>query len=431
MRYVVRREHFGGLVYDKENYKYFYLDTLTADLLKELGSGKDFTALSPEFHAEIDREDYNDFVEHCREIQLINDRHQLNAQTFWNESPAEDRLNAPLIVFLEVTRRCNLACQYCFTEKHRRKRLEIELDLPDFKRLFDEMSSLGVSELVIGGGEPTLRADLFEILESARENDLVTSITTNGTLVTPEIAKQFASYSLRYIRVSLDGTEETNNSLRGKGAYEKAVRGISMLQDAGNDVGLRMVLNAVTIDKIHESIEIAEHFGCKTLGISTIRPSGKALDNEYLYMLPKEEHYRAISEIMELQKQTDVRLSLSEDCPYVEGLEAKSEDFNQFGSGFGCAATKTTCSIDPFGSVSPCGFIRGAIGDIHIGGNIKEQSLKEIWDESASWRFMRSLEGNEKCNSCDYYTQCYGGCRSRAAAFYGDMNAPDPYCMYT
>ena len=413
----IRRENKGGIIFDYNKGQYLYIEEEFIKMLEEIAekNGK---------HKNIP----SDIIEQFKSMQLITTNFELNGRIIKNHNPKRGKLVAPLNVFLQITNKCNLKCIHCFTH-NAKGQIEQELEIDEIYRLIDDMSLYGVGKLTIGGGEPLVRKDIWDVIDYANKNHIRVSLTTNGTLITDNVVDKFKERKLDYIKVSLDGSEEVHDQIRGDGSFRKATEGIKKLVDAGIHVGIRMVVSSLTYKEVDRIHRISKELGCSSLTFSTIRPSGEAVNNKYLFdNISKTEYQYACDEVVELNKHSNLNINIAEDAPYIPLMTPDSDMLNELLPQFGCPAKGMVCEVDAYGNMSPCGFLKGLIGKSLIGGNIKKESIIDIWNNSSSFEKIRNIEFPEKCGKCSHYGKCLGGCRTRAYSAYGTLAAPDPLC---
>ncbi|HEX5831523.1 MAG TPA: radical SAM protein, partial [Gemmatimonadaceae bacterium] len=174
-----------------------------------------------------------------------------------HEPPARAGLRRPVVVW-NVGRRCNLHCVHCYSDSANRAYPD-ELTTEQGFALLDDLADFGIPVLLLSGGEPLMRPDIFELIAHARARELRTTLSTNGTLITPEVAARLRGLGVSYVGISLDGIGRTNDMFRGhKGAFDKAMAGFRNCRAVEQRVGLRMTLtrrNCQDLDQIFDFIE--------------------------------------------------------------------------------------------------------------------------------------------------------------------------------
>lgn len=348
----------------------------------------------------------------------------------------------PVVVW-NTTRTCNLKCVHCYSNSEA-KSYPGELDVSSGMALIDDLSQYKIPALLFSGGEPLTRKELFELMSYARQSGLRTVISTNGTLITPELAKKIKDIGVTYVGVSLDGLEDTNDKFRGvPGAFTRAMQGFRNLVDAGQKVGLRMTLtkqNVADIDRIFDFIE-KEHINRACF--YHLVPSGRG--HGVVGLTPDEARY-AIDRILArtkyfCDKNMPVEiLTVDNHCdgPYIymklkkEG-SSRAEEVKELltwnGGGLYSSGVGIAC-VDWLGNVHPDQFWM-----YYTLGNVKERKFSEIWQDTTD-QLLRGLKNRKsllkgRCATCRFKDMCGGALRVRADLFYGDPWAPDPACYLT
>lgn len=275
------------------------------------------------------------------------------------------------------------------------------------------------------GGEPVVRWELFEIMARARSLGFSLSLMSNGTLVTDEVARRLEKTGVSDVQVSFEGLEQVHDSIRGKGAFERAVRGVQHLTAHGIDTNLNITLSRVNSDQIEGLVGLAEGLGASAVTFSRLVPCGRgeALAGE---MLPPAELAALYSRARKLSNRQRVAVTCRDPLFTIAELEGEVPQ-TDFPVG-GCAAGMFGVTIASDGSVMPCRRMNMVIG------NIKEQSLRELWESPVLWSLRNRLEYHNGCESCYYWAVCRG-CRAIALALArasgkDDFLGADPQCPY-
>lgn len=347
----------------------------------------------------------------------------------------------PVVVW-NMTRRCNLKCIHCYSNS-------ADIDYPDEltieegKKLIDDLASFGSPVILFSGGEPLLRPDLLELAQYAVNRKMRAVISTNGTLITKEIAAKLQKIGLSYVGVSLDGLEKTHDRFRGKkGAFDAAIQGIRNCREAGIKVGIRFTVNK------HNLLDVAAMFDLlrsekierlcfyhlvytgrgsklrqedlthqetrklldlimretKKMFEEDLRPEILTVDNHadgpYLYLKVKEENPARAKEVLELLEMN-------------EG--------NSSGLGIGCISWDGEVYPDQFWRNQPL-------------GNIKQKPFSQIWLDEKNELLIKLKDKKKyvkgRCATCSWLTVCGGNFRARAESA-GDIWGPDPACYLT
>lgn len=406
-----RNEFFGALLYDSIRKEYLYCDEFTTFLIEEKFINKRLQNLSDDILGKynVTKEEYRNILNDLQ--KLINNR---TIKDIGNKA-IENKLSAPLRVFLDFTYACNLRCKHCFTNSGNKK--SNELSFQQKKDVIDQMVDMGAYRISLAGGEPLISNEFFPFVEYTRSKGIDVSFTTNGTLITKEVINRLNELQIRTLTISLEGANENDNDIiRGNGSYRKVMENLSLLsQYYQGTVALRMTMMKHNISKADDFVKLAEKMGCKKVKFNAMRRTGRAEENSEFLLEPNE--YVDFVQKMELSKSEKVKIILPLN-PFQKDPYNFIEEL-----GFGCVAGKDCISISPEGYVRPCSQLDFDYAD----GNCKTHTLKDIWENGKYFNLYRSLDGNSECKSCRVYDKCRGGCRYRALQE-GDINGIDPYC---
>lgn len=414
---ILKQEFFGGILYNKKDKENLYLDNDTYEILDMLEPQN--TRYEENIKRIKEKTDVESILEILREL-VENEIITLNVEKQKQEKIPENYLTAPFRVFYDITYKCNLRCKHCFTNSGTEHKNE--LSLREKINLVEQLSNLGVERISIAGGEPFASKDIYSFIEKCNEKEIDVSISTNGAYFDKNTIDKINYLKIKNITVSFDGgTEESMDSIRGKGTYKKVIEGLKMLQKYYNkNYSIKTTLMKNNIKEIESLINIAIQCGCDMIKFNCVREDGRAVINKENIILSQKEYIETIKTIEKLrskyQKQIKIRAPLN-----IFGCDDDYEFISELG--FGCFAGKESICIDPLGNVKPCSHYPKEF----ICGNIKEDRLKDIWNSSSILKEFRELKGNDMCNNCEEYEYCRGGCRYRCFRN-GDINGVDPFC---
>jgi [mycofactocin precursor peptide]-tyrosine decarboxylase / 3-amino-5-[(4-hydroxyphenyl)methyl]-4,4-dimethylpyrrolidin-2-one synthase len=332
----------------------------------------------------------------------------------------ERGLDAPICLTWELTYACNLACVHCLSSSGRRD--PDELSTAECKALIDEFERMQIFYVNIGGGEPTVRPDFWELLDYAVEHHVGVKFSTNGFRITPERAAKLAATDYVDVQISLDGaTAEVNDPVRGAGTYDAAMRAMANLQAAGmRDFKMSVVCTRQNIGQLDEFKAIADRYGAQ-LRLTRLRPSGRGADVwEELHPLPEQQRqlYDWLVANGDKVLTGDSFFHLSAYGEALPGLNL-------------CGAGRVVCLVDPVGDVYACPF---AIHDRFKAGNVRSAQTELtdfdiVWKTSPLFLELREPQNGGACTKCSAYDSCRGGCM--AAKFFTGLplDGPDPECV--
>jgi len=350
----------------------------------------------------------------------------------------------PIVVW-NITRRCNLQCVHCYNDSGPDKTCN-DISTAQAKAVIDDLAAFGVPSILFSGGEPLLRPDLFELIEHAVAKGLRAVISTNGTLIAADKAREIKRLGVSYVGISLDGIGPINDEFRGvSGAFERAVQGIRNCQNAGVRIGLRLTLTKRNVQDIEGLFGFFEAEGIERVCFYHLVPSGRGAaiaDEDLTHAQTRDALDRILAKARLLKqagRQTDIlTVDNHVDGVYLyrkllaEGSERTPEVWKLLtwnGGGLYSSGVGIGC-IDYNGNVHPDQFWwHYDLGSIH------QRPFSEIWTDPdepllQGLRDRRSrIKG--RCRLCRYFDACGGSLRVRADAHFGDPWAPDPACYLT
>ena len=326
-------------------------------------------------------------------------------------------LDAPICLTWELTYACNLACVHCLSSSGRRD--PRELTTAEAKVVLDELRDLQVFYINLGGGEPMIRRDFFELLEYSIDHGIGVKFSTNGAFIDAERARRFAAMDYLDIQISLDGTDPaTNDAVRGAGSHATALAAMGHLRDAGfADFKVSVVVTRHNVDQLDELRALADDHGA-TLRVTRLRPSGRGAD-AWHELHPTQSQQRQIYEWLLAHGD---RVLTGDSFFHLNALgEEPLPGLNL------CGAGRVVCLIDPIGDVYACPFV---IHDEFKAGSVRDPGgFRAVWRESELFAELRAPQSAGACASCGSYDACQGGCMA-AKFFTGiSLDGPDPECV--
>ncbi|MBZ5719183.1 MAG: radical SAM protein [Acidobacteriia bacterium] len=388
--------------------------------------------------------------------------------------------NKARLVFWEVTKGCNLRCIHCRASA---TELSSPSDLPTRTALgiIDQIAEAANPILVLSGGEPLYRSDIFQLARYATDKGLRVALATNGTLVTKEVARMIVDSGVKRVSISLDGADAlTHDSFRGiPGAFDAAVYGLRNLKSLGMSVQINMTIARHNARQLPQVLELAKSLGADALHTFLLVPVGCGVDIAAEQMVAPEEYEEMLNwfydqsleggielkatcaphyfRVARQRRVADRKAAQAEAIKHViapvetdaAGI-GPTEMIMPGGTGIslrpaqsgnpgghpgghpsdmnaatkGCLAGTGVCFISHEGEVFPCGYLPVVAGDL------RQQRFSEIWQNSAVFNQLRdtgNLKG--KCGCCEFRNICMG-CRARAFAASGDYMSEEPFCIY-
>jgi mycofactocin radical SAM maturase len=305
---------------------------------------------------------------------------------------------------------------HCLSSSGRRDPRELTTD--ECKTVIDELQRMQVFYVNIGGGEPTVRRDFWELVDYATAHDVGVKFSTNGSRITPQVAQRLAASDYVDVQVSIDGaTAEVNDRVRGPGSYTTAVRAMERLADAGfRGFKLSVVVTRENAGQLEAFKAIADRHGAQ-LRLTRLRPSGRGAD-VWDELHPTAAQQRAVYDWLVAHGEDvltgDSFFHLSAYGQSLPGLNL-------------CGAGRVVCLIDPVGDVYACPF---AIHQEFLAGNVRDPGgFASVWRESELFLELRRPQAAGACSSCTFFDSCRGGCM--AAKFFTGLPlaGPDPECV--
>ena len=325
-------------------------------------------------------------------------------------------LDAPICLTWELTYACNLSCVHCLSSSGRRDPRELTTE--ECMRVIDDLQAMQVFYVNIGGGEPTVRRDFWELLDYATAHDVGVKFSTNGSRITPEVARRLAATDYVDVQISLDGaTPEVNDAVRGPGSYATAVRAMERLAQAGFEAfKVSVVVTRENVGQLDALKAIADRYGAQ-LRLTRLRPSGRGAD-VWAELHPTAAQQRRLYDwLLERGEAVLTGDSFFHLAAYGEPLPGLNL----------CGAGRVVCLIDPVGDVYACPF---AIHDAFLAGNVRDAGgFPRVWRESELFLELRRPQTSGACLSCSHFDSCRGGCM--AAKFFTGLplDGPDPECV--
>ena len=343
----------------------------------------------------------------------------------------------PKWIAWEITRRCNLKCVHCRSSSEENVKGHPDFSFEEAQAILDDIASYASPVVVLSGGEPLLREDVFDIARYGTDLGFRMCLATNGTLVTEETCRRIKESEIRMVSLSLDGAKaETHDDFRNQvGAFDGTMRAIELFNK--NDIPF-LINSSFTVrnkDEIPAIYKLVKKLGATAWYMFMIVPTGRGEDimeeliPEKMYDEILEWHYQVEKEENELLMRPTCaphyyRIVRQKALEEGEKFERRNLKFSTGGSK-GCLAGQLICLIDVDGEVLPCSYFPMSAG------NIKKTPFKKIWEESELFLQLRDFKSyKDNCGKCEYINVC-GGCRARAYAIHGDFLAQEPFCSYT
>jgi radical SAM protein with 4Fe4S-binding SPASM domain len=343
----------------------------------------------------------------------------------------------PLVISWNLTRKCNLKCPHCYINATTQQ-LKTELTTEESKNLIDQICEVSRPLLILSGGEPLLRKDVFELVRYGAEKGLKMGLGSNGSLIDGVAVKNLKEAGIETVSISLDShIPEQHDEFRGvNGSWEKAVRAIKALRENGVLVQVNTTVTQQNYDQIDDIMSLAEKLGVENFHLFFLVPTGRGVKIADISPAKYEGMIKTA-----FAKAAKHKLNVRPSCApqFMRIAKDMGLDMRQWIRG--CIAGLYYCRVYPNGDITPCPYLPIKLG------NIREKSFKEIWFTSEVFKSLRDFNALKgKCGVCDYRALC-GGCRARAYGlssdfidYCGDLHEPaelkgdylteDPWCVY-
>lgn len=351
-----------------------------------------------------------------------------------SEKPPEAPFSPPFLISYAVTRKCNLKCKHCYSDATEAPTPD-ELSTEEAKGLLNGIVNWGIRLLIFDGGEPLCRGDFFDIARYASERGLRAVIGSNGTLIDADTAGRLKSSGIMAVQISIDGAiAQTHDWFRGMdGSFNKALEGARACKEADLPFQFGMTIRRGTVDEIPDMLQLAIDSGATAaefFDMVQVPRVKKEIPDE---VLTPDERKHVMEWLAEAQRDCPIVIRVP-GCPmYTLILQERDIQPKHFPAdllkripyyGRGCAAGMPSgyLTVLPNGDVIPCMLLQVKLG------NVREESITRIWDDSQFLSDLRNrslLEG--ECGGCIYRDVC-AGCRGRAYEETGSILAADPGC---
>ena len=348
-----------------------------------------------------------------------------------------DEKYVPLVISWNVTLRCNLKCSHCYINAEGKK-LPDELSTDAAKMLIHQITEVSRPLLILSGGEPLLRDDIYEIIKYGADRGLRMGMGSNGMLIDNDVAERLKEAGMWTVAISLDSSiPERHDEFRGViGCWEQAVNAIKALKKAGLEVQVNCTVTQQNYDEVEDIMALAEDLGVDNFHLFFLVPTGRGTDIEDI--TPRMYENMITSTLV---KTSNYKLNVKPSCAPQFMRVAKDQGVDMSRWIRGCMAGLYYCRIYPSGEVTPCPYMPVSLG------NIRERSFKDIWFNSKVFKSLRDFDQLKgKCGLCEHREVC-GGCRARAYGVttehmdfcgalheptetQGDYLAEDPWCIY-
>lgn len=428
-RFILRKEVFGGIIYDSYEKSNFSIDEIFYTVIKEYDKHK-LKGIQDKFKATDDYDKVLEFMDVLKSKNIIHND-IFNGRIIENEINSKS-LSAPTKVFISITDNCNLRCKHCFGDYTNGRNMNIE----QFKALLNKLKSIGTYRLGITGGEPFSNPDIYKILEEAIKEKFKVQITTNGTLITDDffdLIDKYGSDSMS-LSISIDGKEDVHDYIRGKGTFKVIKQNINKLIESNVRVIFNTIITEYNIDSLEEFLIEMKNMGILSGSFMPLRLLGRATENfvndkEYFSLEKKKyvidilkKHARNTKRKQFFDRKAitpdgKIRIIVYDDDVPMRYLKNKR-----------CGGGISVASIKANGDMTPCIFLDEFFKDRKMKfANVFEEDILDIWNKNEQFIFMRELSYCDECIDCDYIDKenCDCGCVANSYSVNKDVLVKD------
>lgn len=337
------------------------------------------------------------------------------------------------LVAWELTRRCNLRCIHCRASAQDEP-FSGEFEKDECIDILEQISEVSKPIIILTGGEPLLRDDIFDIARHGSSLGLRMVMATNGTLINKEIAREMKSADIKRVSISIDGpNSDIHDNFRGvEGSFEGSLKGIQVLKEEGIEFQINTTITNKNAKYLKDIINLSIHLGASAHHVFLLVPTGRAKDMKE-QQIDADNYEELLVMLYRLSQSLPIHIKATCAPHYYrvlrqearkEGKEVSYETYGLDAVTRGCLGGISFCFISYDGIIQPCGYLELDCGDL------KKDGFEHIWKNSQIFNELRDFSKYKgKCGRCRYIRYC-GGCRARAYEVTGDYLAPEPLCSY-
>ncbi len=328
--------------------------------------------------------------------------------------------------YWNLTQLCSQNCIQCYAHTNK----DTEFSTEEAIQAVDKIAESGAGLLTFCGGEPLEREDFFEIAIHANNKGLKLSLISNGLKVRENIDR-IKKAGISRIQISLDGSNgDLHDSIRRrKGSFQKTIDSIKTSVDAGIRTSVCTTILKQNFKDIPSIFELSNNIGAHEYRLMRLMPAGKGGKDYADLSIGKMEYFNLLKTLLEnnLTTSSVKVIDVEEPISFVKELEKQNVKNTEKIYYRSCLQGEAVCALSPRGEILPC-----PIGNFREfeSGNILKSSINEIWKDTIAFNYFRDINKIDACNQCEYGKECGGGCRCAALGYYGDIKAPDPFCLW-
>jgi radical SAM protein with 4Fe4S-binding SPASM domain len=347
-----------------------------------------------------------------------------------SEVRAVDVSDRPAYAVWEITLRCDLSCRHCGSRAGSAR--PDELSLAEALDLVRQLAELGTREVTLIGGEVHLYPGWTEVIRAIRAHGMQASLVTGGRQWTDECAEQASAAGLQSVGVSIDGDAVTHDRLRGlEGAYDAALAALAATRAAGLALSINTQVNRLSLPHLTSVFEVVRSSGAHGWQIQLTVPAGRAADEPEVILQPYDllELFPLLARLKEACDAERIKFLAGSNIGYFGPLDHVIRQISPCGHSVSCPAGRLGIGIEANGDIKGCPSLPS---DQWVGGNLREHTLRDIWERSAALRYNRDRTTRDLwgyCKTCYYADECRAGCTWMSTTLFG-RPGNNPYCHH-
>jgi len=332
----------------------------------------------------------------------------------------------PFLISWNLTKRCNLRCGHCYLDASELESDKGELSTAESLKLIDDIALLAPGAmLILTGGEPLTRADVFDLAGHATEKGLSVVLGTNGTLLTDEIVSRLKEMGVKGVGLSIDSlSPSSHDAFRGlNGAWERTLKGAELLKKQGIEFQFQLSVTKDNCDEVESIVEFAYEKGARAMNVFFLVCTGRGQE---MTDITPQQYEKVLIQLADLDKKYAGKMMVRGRCAphFLRVVQQRDPESPVMkGATSGCIAGTYYFRITPHGDVTPCPYMPT------VAGNVRKKDLRDIWQNSGVFHMLRNPSYVGRCADCEFSDVC-GGCRARALASSGDLMGEDPWCEH-
>ncbi len=433
---MIRKERFGGVIYDEGSGKVYSVDDFTFRAIELMNQGKIDSeilgVLENEFNVDPDKKQFQQLKELLAKtflpesLKVQRNSSVVNGEKISFDGDLGTHFVAPIIIFWILTNKCNLRCIHCVQDSG--IAYDGELSAMECRSIIDQFNEMGVCELSFSGGEPLSVFDkLIDIGSYSRDLGFKLSVATNAVSASMQRAQMLSDAGFGYAQVSIEGPQALHDKIRGRGSFEATIKGIANLNKAGLSIMLACTVSDANKNDLESVIELAKQLEVRGVRFVRFLPMGRGLDHIDMFSISRDDELSTAEKLWKLKWQNINNLVITFNKHYASyGMKVAPDvsGLDEFDWKWDCPAGRMRATVMPTGEITTCPLI-GSLG--LSGGNVRTHDFRKLWDSSSFFQEFR--EEKEDCIGCKEWKICKGGCKAWSYVDSGRISSKDPLCF--